>query len=87
MAKWEMKQRSVVNTISPEIAILLLQLTCTNEALSGNPCCINANHPYIINININIWTIELKWDGKITKMRYDNEMRWKRITVWNGGDL
>jgi len=39
------------------------------------------------NININICSIELKWDGKITKIWYDNEMRWKRITVWNGGDL
>jgi len=28
-----------------------------------------------INININICSIELKWDGKITKIWYDNEMR------------
>jgi len=37
--------------------------------------------------NINNCSIELKWDGKITKMWYDNEMRWIRIMVWNGGDL
>jgi len=39
-----------------------------------------------INININICSIELglKWDGKITKLWYENEMRWIRITVWNG---
>jgi len=39
------------------------------------------------NININICSIELIWDGKITKIWYDNEMRGIRITVWNGGDL
>jgi len=33
-----------------------------------------------ININFNICSIELKWDGKITKIWYDNEMRWIRIT-------
>jgi len=27
------------------------------------------------NVNINICSIELKWDGKITKICYDNEMR------------
>jgi len=32
-------------------------------------------------------SIERKWDGKITKIWYDNEIRWIRITVWNGGDL
>jgi len=37
----------------------------------------------LFNININICSIELKWDGKITKILYDNEMRWIRITVWN----
>jgi len=38
------------------------------------------------NININICSIELlKWDGKITKIWYDNKIRW--ITVRNGGDL
>jgi len=37
------------------------------------------------NININIYSIELKWDGKITK--YDNEMRWIQTMVWNAGDL
>jgi len=42
---------------------------------------------YSINININICYTEQKWDGKITKIWYDNEMRWIRITVWNGGDL
>jgi len=26
--------------------------------------------------NFNICSIELKWDGKITKIWYDNEMRW-----------
>jgi len=40
-----------------------------------------------INININICSIELKWDGKLTKIWYDNKMRWIRITVWNGGVL
>jgi len=40
-----------------------------------------------LDININICSIELKWDGKITKIRYDNEIRWIRITVWNGRDL
>jgi len=39
-----------------------------------------------INISINICSIEIKWDGKKTKIWYDNEMRWTRITVWNGGD-
>jgi len=28
------------------------------------------------NININICSGELKWDGKKTKIWYDNEMRW-----------
>jgi len=37
--------------------------------------------------NINICSIELKWNGKITKIWYGNEMRWIQITVWNGGDL
>jgi len=37
-------------------------------------------------ININICSIELKWDGKMTKI-YDMITRWIRITVWNGGDL
>jgi len=31
-------------------------------------------------ININICSIEVKWDGKLTKIWYDNEMRWIRIT-------
>jgi len=44
-------------------------------------------HPKNINININICSIELKWDGKITKIWYDNEIKWIRITEWNGGDL
>jgi len=35
----------------------------------------NDNFPNIINININIRSIELKWDGKITKIWYDNDMR------------
>jgi len=39
------------------------------------------------NINIDICSIELKWDGKKTKIWYNNEMRWIRITVWNGGGL
>jgi len=39
------------------------------------------------NITIKICSIELKWDGKITKIWYDGEIRWIRITVWNGGDL
>jgi len=38
-------------------------------------------------IIINMCSMELKWDGKITKIWYDNEMRRIRITVWNGGDL
>jgi len=38
------------------------------------------------NININICSIELKWDDRITKIWYD-KMRWIRITVLNGGDL
>jgi len=42
------------------------------------------------NININICSIELKWDGKITKMWYDNErdevntnngVKWRRFIV------
>jgi len=41
----------------------------------------------VITININICSIELKWDGKITKIWYNNEMRGIRIMVWNGGDL
>jgi len=41
----------------------------------------------VFNININICSIELKWEGKITKLRYDNEIRWIRTTVWNRGDL
>jgi len=41
----------------------------------------------ICNININICSIKLKWDGKTTEMWYDNEMRWIRIRKWNGGDL
>jgi len=36
-----------------------------------------------ININTNICSIELKRDGKITKTWHDNEMRWKRIKLWN----
>jgi len=39
-----------------------------------------------INININISSIELKWDGKITKIWYDNEkvktkngVRWRKL--------
>jgi len=40
-----------------------------------------------VNININICSIELRWDGKITKIWYDNEMRLIRITVRNGRDL
>jgi len=43
-------------------------------------------HPWI-SINIIICSIELKWDGKKTKMWYNNKMRWIWITVWNGGDL
>jgi len=39
------------------------------------------------HININIYSVELKWDGKETIIWYDNDMRWIRITVWNGGDL
>jgi len=39
------------------------------------------------NISINICPIELKWVGKISKMWYDNEMSWIRITVRNWGDL
>jgi len=42
---------------------------------------------WLANININVCSIELKWDGKITKVWYDNKMRWIRITVWNGGDF
>jgi len=42
---------------------------------------------FLHNINIKICSIELKWDSKITKIWYDNIMRWIRITVWNGGDL
>jgi len=44
-------------------------------------------HNKTSNININICSIELNWDGKITKIWYDNDMRWIRIMVWNGGDL
>jgi len=29
-----------------------------------------------LHINIIIYSIELKWDSKITKIWYDNEMRW-----------
>jgi len=43
-------------------------------------------HQSLITFNTNICSIELKWDGKITKIWYDNEMRWIRITVWKGGD-
>jgi len=39
------------------------------------------------NLSINISSIELKWEGKINKRWYDNEMSWMRITVWNGRDL
>jgi len=53
--------------------------------LTKCPCVLRM--PRSFNININICCIELKWDGKITKIWYDNEMRWIRITVWSGGDL
>jgi len=39
-----------------------------------------------VAVSINICSIEIKWDGK-NKIWDDNEMRWIRITVWNGGDL
>jgi len=45
---------------------VILSLQCVFEVLFS----------FVINININICSIELKWDGKITKIWYDNEMRW-----------
>jgi len=39
------------------------------------------------NLMYYIYSIEIKWDGKKTKMRDDNAMRWIRIIVWNGGDI
>jgi len=41
----------------------------------------------VSNINIDICSIKLKWDGKPTEMWYDNEMKWIRISKWNRGDL
>jgi len=37
--------------------------------------------------NISICSVEIKWDGKKTKIWDDNEMRWIRTTVWNGGSV
>jgi len=40
-------------------------------------CTIHLIHTLAYaNININICSIELKWDGKITKIWNDNEMKW-----------
>jgi len=47
--------------------------------------CMSNNHTLHVkyieygNININICSIKLKWDGKTTEMWYDNDMRWIRI--------
>jgi len=47
--------------------------SCTSLLRSISATCL----AYLYEItSINICAIEIKWDGKITKIWYDNEMRW-----------
>jgi len=72
-----------------------LKLPCTSRSLESKHNHLNTATGekqqlclmHISQFNINICSIELKWDGKITKIWYHNEMRWIWKTVWNGGDL
>jgi len=43
----------------------------------------SASSNTLCTININIWPIEIKWDGKKTKISYYNGMRWILMTFAN----
>jgi len=66
------------------MVLSIIRLAWSSERRTIVYCIVGWMKP---ELNINICSIELTWDGKITKIWYDNEMRWIRITVWNGGDL